>query len=101
MPPTRQSQFKSVRRFQLRFPLLASLPRNDKRGRFPLSAHPPGMTPPVIARRGQCPRRGNLISCLYLGTIAATVINEFIAVIAAKKGFAPAGEIQKPAKKRP
>lgn len=29
------------------------------------------------------------------GTIAAAVINEFIAVIAAKKGFELAGEIQK------
>ena len=42
------------------------------------------------------------LSQIVQGTIAAAaVINEFIAVIAAKKGFELAGEIQKPAKKRP
>ena len=33
------------------------------------------------------------------GTVAAAVINEIIAVIAAKKGFELAGELEKPKKK--
>ena len=40
-PPTWQSQFKPVPGYEMRFPRSLSLPRNDKRGRFPLLPPPP------------------------------------------------------------